>query len=149
MEKNLEKNPFCSAMAGVKTLHYIDIKNVVKTTPKEDGWSVTLAAGHYWSRIHFTTAQTTTQSEGECYRHTVETKLPAKGALAVRDIMALERGRYLVRVTDNNGVRWLMGDKTAPMRLTVTDSNDGNADGETAYKLTFSGLSQWPQMKIE
>lgn len=136
-------------MAGVKTLHYTDVKSIATMTPTADGWSVTLSNGHYWRRIHFTRVKAETVSEGECYRHTVEAVLPAKGGVAARDIMALERGRYLVRGTDNNGVRWLMGDNTAPMRLKVTDTNDGTADGETAYTLTFSGLSQWPQMKTE
>ena len=64
MEKNLEKNPFCSAMAGIKTLHYADIKNVSDMTPTADGWNVTLSSGHYWSRIYFAEAKAETKSEG-------------------------------------------------------------------------------------
>ncbi len=148
MEKNLEKNPFCSAMAGVKTLHYVDIKNVATMTPTEDGWNVTLASGHYWSRIHFKNAKVNTESVGECYRHTVEVTVPAKGGVPVRDLMTLERGRYLVRVTDNNGVKWLMGDTTAPMRMTMKDNNDGSPEGETAYNIAFSALTAFPQMMM-
>lgn len=136
-------------MAGIKTLHYVDIKNVSDMTPTADGWNVTLSSGHYWSRIYFAEAKAETKSEGDCYRHTVEASIPAKGGVTARDIMALERGRYLVRITDNNGIRWLMGDTTAPMRVTVTDINGGTPEEETAYRLTFSGLNAWPQMKVE
>ena len=135
-------------MAGVKLLHYVDVKNVTSQTPNGDGWTVVLKSGHYWSRIHFATAKIDSESDGEAYRHTVEIALPAKGGVAARDLMALERGRYLVRATDNNGVQWLMGDTEAPLRLTVQDNNDGTAEGSTAYNLLFSGLTQWPQMKI-
>lgn len=135
-------------MAGVKLLHYIDIKNVVSSTPSGDGWKVTLKNGHYWSRIHFSSATPNSESEGECYRHTIDVALPGKGAVAVRDIMALERGRYLVRVTDNNGVQWLIGDTETPLRMKVQDTNDGTPSGATAYNITISGLTQWPQMRI-
>ena len=135
-------------MAGIKTLHYVDIKSVSDMTPTADGWNVTLSSGHDWKRIHFSQCKAETLSEGDFYRHSVEATIPAKGGLAARDIMELERGRYLVRITDNNGIRWLMGDTTAPMRFKVEDINNGNPASETAYRLTFSGLNAWPQMKI-
>lgn len=148
MEKELNQNEFCSAMAGVKLLHYVDVKNVDSQTPNGDGWTVVLKNGHYWRRIHFSTAKVGCNEEGDAYRHTLEVALPGKGAVAVRDIMTLERGRYLVRVTDNNGVKWLMGDTETPMRMKVSDNNDGTPDGTTAYNLTITGLTQWPQMKV-
>lgn len=135
-------------MAGIKTLHYVDIKNVESMMPTTDGWSVTLATGHDWKQIQFADAKANTESDGEIYKHTVEATLPAKGDLSVRDLMVLERGRYLVRVTDNNGVRWLMGETTAPMRLTVADNNDGKASGDTSYRLVFSAKTHFPQMKV-
>ena len=88
---------------------------------------VVLKNGHYWIRIHFSTVKLGSDTEGECYSHSVEVALPGKGAVAARDLMALERGRYLVRVTDNN---------------------DGTPDGTTAYNLNITGLTQWPQMKV-
>lgn len=135
-------------MAGVKLLHYVDIKNVTSQTPSGDGWAVVLKHNHYWSRIHFSTVKLGCDTEGECYNHSVEVALPGKGAVAARDIMALERGRFMLRVTDNNGVRWLIGDTETPLRLKVQDNNDGTPDGTTAYNLLFSGLTQWPQMVL-
>lgn len=146
MEKELKKNHFCSAMAGVKLLHYVDVKNVVSQKPSGDGWNVILKNNHYWSRIHFSKVKVGTDEEGESYRHTIEAHLPGKDAVAARDLMKLQRGRYLVRVTDNNGVQWLVGDTTTALHLAVRDENEGEAVSETAYILTFSGLTQWPQM---
>ena len=149
MEKNIEKNPFCSAMAGTKTLHYIDVKNITSMIPKNDGWNVSLRSGHDWKRIHFSKCKTGTSTDGETYKHTAEATIPAKGNMSVRDIMVLERGRYVIKITDNNGIQWLMGDTTAPMRMSVTDTNGGSPNEETGYLIVFSGVSAWPQMRIE
>lgn len=135
-------------MAGIKTLHYIDVDNVTSQRPSGDGWSVTLASGHEWKQIHFSQVQAATEREGGCYRHSVEATVPGKGSVSARDLLTLEQGRYLVRATDNNGVQWLIGDTESPLRLTVTDTHGGTPQEETAYRLTFSGISLWPQMRI-
>ena len=133
-------------MAGIKTLHYIDKDSITSMNPYGEGWNIVLGNGKSWCRIQFSACKAETQDEGSMYRHTVEAAIPAKGGMSARDLMELQQGRYVVKVIDYNGNEWLVGDKACPMRLTVTDENGGTPDGETAYTLTFSGLSVWPQM---
>lgn len=148
MEKNIEKNTFCSAMAGVKLLHYVDVKNVKSLTPYMDGWKLRLNEGHYTSRVNFNEVKVQTVPEGNAYTHTVEVAIPAKGGVAARDLMRMEQGRYIVLVTDNKNKVWLLGDTEEPMKVAVTDSNEGTADAFTGYRLTFTGTTQWPQMQL-
>jgi len=148
MEKNIEKNTFCSAMAGVKKLQYIDVKNVKSLMPHLDGWRLLLKEGHYLSRVSFHETKVHTLPDGNAYTHTVEAAIPAKGGVAARDLMRMEQGRYLVIVTDNNSKLWLLGDTEEPLRASVSDSNEGTAGEFTGYRLTFSGTTQWPQMQV-
>lgn len=146
MNKNIQKNPFCSAMAGIKTLHYIDIKNIATFFPSGDGLAVTLKAHTSWTQVQFTQASCDVKPDGDAFLHTINATVPGKGTMSARDLMELRYGRYLVRVTDNNGVRWMCGDTDEGLQLSYEEVNEGSADGETAYRITISGLSMWPQM---
>lgn len=110
--------------------------------------SVTLASNHTWKRIDFSNATAESTPEGVVFNHVVDVTINSKGNESVRDLMTLSQGRYMVRVTDNNGVKWLKGTKETPLRMSITELNDGIATGETNYKLTFQGLCVWPEMKI-
>lgn len=134
-------------MAGIKTLHYVDIKKVATFMPSGEGMSITLAQGAAWSKVLFSEASCNTVLEGDAFSHIVNATVPGKGKVSARDLMELCYGRYIVKATDNNGVSWLIGDTEEGLRFAFEDVNEGTAEGETAYRLTFSGLSMWPQMK--
>ena len=133
-------------MSGIKTLQYIDIKSVESLLPSGEGLAVTLAQGAAWSKVHFSTTTNNTQQEGDAFSHTIEATVPGKGTVSPRDLMELRYGRYLVNIVDNNGLSWLCGDMEEGLRFSFEEVNEGTAEGETAYKLTFSGLSLWPDM---
>lgn len=135
-------------MAGIKTLHYIDIKNITRFHPTGEGVTVTLIQSAVWSQVRFSSARCDTVPEGDAFRHTIEATVPGKGTVSMRDLIELRYGRYLVRVTDNNGIQWICGDDEDGLRFSFEDINEGNPNGETSYNLAFSGLSVWPQMKL-
>lgn len=148
MNKDIKINPFCSAMAGIKALHFIDIKSVSSILPSGEGCVLTLKSGKSWSQIHFKKASAESVPDGNAYLHTVETTVPGKGENDVSDLMTMTEGRYVIRITDNNGIKWIVGDEEEGLRMNIKDSTDGSADGETGYTVTFSGHSLWAQMKL-
>lgn len=133
-------------MAGIKTLHYIDIKSVESLLPSGEGLAATLVQDAAWSQVLFSKASCDSQEEGDVFKHTVNATVPGKGTVKPRDLMELRYGRYLVKAKDNNGVSWLIGDTDEGLRFSFEEVNEGTAEGETAYNIVFSGLSIWPQM---
>lgn len=135
-------------MAGIKTLHYIDIKDIASLLPLGERLDVHLSQGAAWSQIFFSSATCNSEQDGNVFQHTVEATVPGKGTVSPRDLLEMYYGRYMVKVVDNNGLWWLVGDNEEGLRFTFQDTNDGTADGDTSYKLVFTGLSIWPQMQM-
>ena len=149
MEKTLDKNPICSAMAGIISVQYADIKNVENYIPYSDGIIVSLKRGHAWSIIETDGITASCRHEGGgAYRHEVGMVYHGHQAENDRALMEMTGHRFLLRITDNNGTMWLYGTKECPLHMSYEYTNDGEADGETAYRLTFSALCPVPRLRV-
>lgn len=149
MEKNFEKNPICSAMAGIQSVYYADFDNVVICLPVAGGVSVELSAGHGWSLIETDEAKASANYEEVlAWRHRVELLYHGNQREVESDLMEMTQRRFLVKVVDNNGTEWLYGHGASPLRFHFESENSGEADGETAYRLTFEALCPESERKI-
>lgn len=149
MEKNFEKNPVCSAMAGIQSVYYVDFDNVQICLPAPNGVSVVLLANHSWSLIEADEAKASANYEEVlAWRHRVELLYHGNQREVESDLMEMTQRRFLVKVVDNNGTEWLYGHGTSPLRFRFESENSGEADGETAYRLTFEALCPKSERKI-
>ena len=136
-------------MAGISNVYYADITTINTIKPKNDGMEVTFASGKTWHVIEHDGANYNTASaEGRAYTLTVDLIYHGNQTQSVRDLDAMTQCRFAVKVVDNNGVEWLLGDKEVPMRFSYSSNNDGEAAGETAYKLHFEATGPWPEMRL-
>lgn len=149
MEKNLEKNPICAAMAGIQSVYYADFDIVESCLPLNGGVTVSLLAGHSWSLIEADEAKASaTYEDVLAWRHHVELLYHGNQREVESDLMEMTQRRFLVKVVDNNGTEWLYGHGASPLRFHFESENSGEADGETAYRLTFEALCPESERKI-
>ena len=149
MEKNLEKNPICAAMAGINAVYYVDYENVVVCLPENGGMLVDLSTGHGWSLIEADEARAAAeQEEVTAWRHKVELRYHGNQQQVESDLTEMTGRRFLVKVVDNNGTEWLYGHGSSPLRFRYNSENGGEADSETAYRLTFEALCPEPERRI-
>lgn len=149
MEKNFEKNPVCSAMAGIQSVYYVDFDNVQICLSAPNGVSVVLLANHSWSLIEADEAKVSAIYEDVlAWRHRVELLYHGNQREVESDLMEMTQRRFLVKVVDNNGTEWLYGHGASPLRFRFESENSGEADGETAYRLTFEALCPESERKI-
>ena len=149
MEKNFEKNPVCSAMAGIQSVYYVDFDNVQICLSAPNGVSVVLLANHSWSLIEADEAKVSAIYEDVlAWRHHVELLYHGNQREVESDLMEMTQRRFLVKVVDNNGTEWLYGHGASPLRFRFESENSGEADGETAYRLTFEALCPESERKI-
>lgn len=149
MEKNLEKNPICAAMAGIQSVYYTDFYYVETILPGNGGVVVSLLSGHTWSLIESDEAKASANYEDIlAWRHKVELLYHGNQQAVERDLTEMTQYRFLVKVVDNNGTEWLYGHGNSPLRFHFDSGNDGDAGGDTAYRLTFEALCPVPERKI-
>jgi hypothetical protein len=149
MEKNLEKNPICSAMAGIQSVYYADFDNVEMCMPGVGGVMVSLLARHRWSLIEADEAKASaTYEDVLAWRHHVELLYHGNQQQVESILMEMTQRRFLVKVVDNNGTEWLYGHGASPLRFRFESENSGEADCETAYRLTFETLCPEAERRI-
>ena len=149
MDKTFEKNPICSAMAGIQSVYYADFDNVETCLPGNGGVIVSLLAGHSWSLIEADETKASAAYEDVlAWRHHVELLYHGNQREVESDLVEMTQRRFLVKVVDNNGTEWLYGYGSCPLRFRFDSENGGEADSETAYRLTFESLCPGPERKI-
>ena len=150
MEKNFEKNPICSAMAGIQSVYYVDFDNVQTClSAATGGVQVSLLTNHNWSIIEADEVKASANYEEVlAWRHRVELLYHGNQREVESDLMEMTQRRFLVKVVDNNGTEWLYGHGASPLRFRFESENSGEADGETAYRLTFEALCPESERKI-
>lgn len=149
MEKTLSRNENCQAMAGIASVYYADINIVNVFDPVQDGVKCTIHSGHAWSEIeHDGATANATPEDGHAYRHVVECVYHGSQQEMVRTLDEMSRGRYLVRVSDNNGTDWVYGTPDTPLHMSFESVNDGEEEGDTSYKLRFEALCPAPEMRM-
>ena len=136
-------------MAAIKTLHFIDIDAIDSIVLTKDGWAVNIKPNRYWSRIHFAEATANVQlRQGDKYECRVELTLHGVGSNAERDLLKLHQCHYLVRLTDYNGAKWLLGDEGTPLSFQLEDVRSGSPAEGSHYRCSFAGLTDWPAMRL-
>ena len=149
MENTLERNPICSAMAGIMSVHYADIADVVSVKPNGGGVTVVLAPGKSWLEIETEAASmNVVPEEGGAYRHKADIVYHGNQNNVQRSLLEMTLRRYLLKITDNNGTEWLLGCMESALRMEYESTNDGVPDGTTAYTLHFTALCPMPEMRI-
>ena len=128
-------------MAGINAVYYVDYENVVVCLPGNGGMLVDLSTGHGWSLIEADEAKASaTYEDVLAWRHHVELLYHGNQQQVESDLTEMTQRRFLVKVVDNNGTEWLYGHCASPLRFQFESENSGEADGETAYRLTFEAL---------
>lgn len=136
-------------MAGIVSAQYADIANVEHCLPYSDGVVVALKSGHAWSLIETDGVSAGCPSEeGGAYRHKVDMTYHGHQSENTRALVEMASRRFLLKVTDSNGTEWLYGCMECPLRMTIESVNDGEPDGETDYRLSFSALCPLPELRI-
>ena len=136
-------------MAGIQSVYYVDYENVLICLPGNGGIYVSLLAGHTWSLIEADEVKASANYEDIlAWRHQVELLYHGNQQKAESDLMEMTQRRFLVKVVDNNGTEWLYGHVASPLRFHFESENSGEADGETAYRLTFEALCPESERKI-
>lgn len=149
MEIDFEKNPICAAIAGIESVYYADIEIVNSIMPTTGGVNVTLTTGHNWSVIESDQAKATTEYQDTLsWNHLVELVYHGNQQSVEANLKEMTERRFVIKVVDNNGVAWLYGHECSPLRFRYTSENDGEADGTTAYSLTFEGVCPEPAAVI-
>lgn len=136
-------------MAGIQSVYYADIDNVVMCLSGNGGVLVSLLPGHTWSLIESDEAKASaTYEEVLAWRHHVELLYHGNQQQVESDLMEMTQRRFLVKVVDNNGTEWLYGHGHSPLRFQFESENGGGADSETAYRLTFEALCPEAERRI-
>lgn len=136
-------------MAGIQSVYYVDFDNVQICLSAPNGVSVVLLANHSWSLIEADEAKVSAIYEDVlAWRHHVELLYHGNQREVESDLMEMTQRRFLVKVVDNNGTEWLYGHGASPLRFRFESENSGEADGETAYRLTFEALCPESERKI-
>ncbi len=149
MEKNFEKNPICTAMAGIQSVYYADVENIASCFQKSGGMEVNFVTNHGWSLIEADGVKAEAKHESPwAWRHSVKLTYHGNQQGVESDLMEMTQLRFLVKMIDNNGTEWLYGHICSPLRFRFDSDNDGEYDGETAYQMTFESLCPGPERKI-
>lgn len=136
-------------MAGIQSVYYVDFDNVQTCLSAPNGVSVVLLTNHSWSLIEADEAKVSADYEDVlAWRHHVELLYHGNQREVESDLMEMTQRRILVKVVDNNGTEWLYGHAASPLRFRFKSENSGEADGETAYRLTFEALCPESERKI-
>lgn len=136
-------------MAGIQSVYYADIDNVAICLSGNGGVMVSLLPGHTWSLIESDEAKASaTYEDVLAWRHHVELLYHGNQQQVESDLMEMTQRRFLVKVVDNNGTEWLYGHGNSPLRFHFDSGNDGGADSETAYRLTFEALCPEAERRI-
>jgi hypothetical protein len=136
-------------MAGIQSVYYADFDNVETCLPGDGGVIVSLLARHRWSLIEADEAKASaTYEDVLAWRHHVELLYHGNQQQVESILMEMTQRRFLVKVVDNNGTEWLYGHGCSPLRFRFESENSGEADGETAYRLTFEALCPEAERRI-
>lgn len=79
--------------------------------------------------------------QGVSYQERIAVNSPGLRADASREIQAMERMRFILRLTDKNGRKWLIGSLKHGLSFRAGQST-GGTNGLNAYTFEFQGLQK-------
>lgn len=83
----------------------------------------------------------TTSPQGDYYTVNISATLPADSPAVRAEINAMKQRRYLLRITDRNGTKLIVGTPDMPLRFD-SKFQSGNQPGDTrGYRITFQGAA--------
>ena len=137
-------------MAGIVSVYYADIDIINEFLPNGDGVKCTVHSGHTWSEIQGDSFEASSSYEaGQGYRQTVDITYHGNQTSVSRILDEMTKRRFILKCDDYNGTSWIYGTPDTPLRFTLSSVNDGDAAGETAFKLHFEALCPMPEMKMQ
>lgn len=143
----LENNK-CNNMAGIYRFAFADHRNITNILPYQDTVIMYESVDTVWYELNSKLITVESRQIGaRAYEHTVTIKI-AKNEVLGQALSILPRKRYIGKIYYNNETVWLIGTREEPLRLTIDDTSDGTADGETIYTLTFRGQCTKPQLSL-
>ena len=147
--KNITKNPSCMSMAGLKTIEFLSV---------DDGISIYFTSSTSCSVV---TQATFTTVDAE--NITLNAKLNDAGAFETvvtcdvfgtsvaidNHLFLMAFLRFVLIVTDNNNVRFVVGNTNTPLHFAYEHIADASPGGEHKYKFTFSADTELPPLKLD
>lgn len=135
------------SMAGMRGVEFIDAESVESITPRATGTELVLKPMEGWNRLQVKMGEATMTSNedaGNAYANEVSVTFRGLGGEWERMVEQMKQKRWVLRLTDNNGVQWVVGNKEVPMRFGFNIINDGSATGRSAYEMRWHNTSRRP-----
>jgi hypothetical protein len=112
--------------------------------------SLELTEGAGWRRLDFAKADyNETGERGESRKRTLKMVMPiSEGGEVLEGIEELAEERWVVRMTDGRGVRWIIGDEQEPLVLTWSRTNAGEANGKYEIVMQLESEGRWGAMEL-
>lgn len=141
---NLRRNPACASMSGIKKIEFTEANNVTAFTRSARGISLSAAASA-WRAIELDEGVMSSPDNGNGgYDTEITGVFCATGTEIDRTLAEMREQRFILRLTDNKGVKWIAGTRDQPLRFEYGHNNDGTPDGKTAYDIRFYAATELP-----
>ena len=133
----------CASVPGVVLVEYVPFEDVERFVHVIGAkMMVVLKSGASWTAIRGSRYSYSGEYQGR-YGHEIRVSLP-KWELSGVHISELVKGRYVVRMTDRSGKRWLVG-AHIPLHLKQEEEAPDTATRPQGITLTFYNNSVYPR----
>lgn len=137
MENSLKKSA-CVYMSGFKKIEYLSVKNLQSINIANfNTRSVTCKENTDFSLIETKKISLSNPSQDGSYNLDISCIL--KGVANQYDALLnqMVNDKYIIKLTDNNGVCWLAGSKEEPLNFSSNHIGDESPNGIHHYSLSF------------
>ena len=125
MAQDLKRNSFHQSGIIVRKMEYTETAHI-STTPVDDGVKVTGSA--VWGKVEFETCELTMEAHGTAYYIEVVATFEGSATNYAGVLTAMMGGHWVVRLTDMNGDRWLVGSEEEALRFEWSQSRSSSHD---------------------
>lgn len=141
-------------LPGVRTLEYAPLDVVdaaawetVRSTAYNQQAAVTFTGSGAWLTMPVLidsgswTEDLADSPQGDYYNISISATLPADSPAVRAEINGMKQRRYLLRITDRNGAKHIVGTPDMPLRFD-SKYQSGNQPGDSrGYRITFQGAA--------
>ncbi|MBQ6651838.1 MAG: hypothetical protein IJM81_00370 [Prevotella sp.] len=114
MAQDLKRNSYSQSGIIVRKLEYTETAHIT-TTPTDSGVAVTGNA--VWGDVEFSTCEVAMEAYGTTYNIEVTATFEGTANNYAGVLTGMMSGRWVVRLTDLNGDRWLVGTEDEALRF--------------------------------
>lgn len=134
----------CSGMAGIVRVEVVEDYAVERLRRLGGEVAVWLADGEGWRELRCEAAEYEESGDsGDAVSRTLRCTIPIGQAELLSKIKEATQARWVARVTDGRGERWIIGDDQEPLELTWSRTNEGKAEGKDAVTVQLGSEGRW------